>query len=63
MTHYTATITWQRKDAVFTDNRYSRQHLWQFDGGIEVPASALPPVVHPPFSTPEAIDPDGGVYG
>jgi hypothetical protein len=61
MTHYTATITWQRKDAVFTDNRYSRQHLWQFDGGIEVPASASPHVVHLPFSTPEAIDPEEAV--
>lgn len=55
---YTATITWHRKDAVFTDNRYSREHLWQFDGGIEVAASASPHVVPLPFSIAEAVDPE-----
>jgi organic hydroperoxide reductase OsmC/OhrA len=58
MSHYTATVTWQRKDALFTDNKYSRQHLWQFDGGIQVPASASPHVVPLPFSSAEAVDPE-----
>lgn len=58
MSHYTATITWQRKDAAFTDNKYSRQHLWQFDGGIQVPASASLHVVPLPFSAAEAVDPE-----
>ena len=36
MSEYTATITWDRHGAVFTDNRYSRAHTWQFDGGVTV---------------------------
>lgn len=56
--HYTATISWERKDAVFTDNRYSRAHRWSFDGGIEVPASSSPLNVRLPFSLAEAVDPE-----
>src|SRR5215467_6234752 len=58
MSHYTATIAWHRRDAVFTDNKYSREHLWEFDGGIRVAASASPHVVPLPFSTAEAVDPE-----
>ena len=58
MSRYTATITWQRKTAVFIDSKYSRAHLWQFDGGTEVPASASPHVVPLPFSKTDAIDPE-----
>jgi organic hydroperoxide reductase OsmC/OhrA len=58
MSHYSAQITWQRQGAVFTDNKYSRRHLWVFDGGIQVPASASPHVVPPPFSAAEAVDPE-----
>jgi organic hydroperoxide reductase OsmC/OhrA len=58
MSHYTATITWLRKDAAFLDNKYSREHLWQFDGGIQVPASASPHVVPLPLSTADAVDPE-----
>ena len=31
---YSAEIIWERGDAVFTDNRYSRRHRWRFDGGL-----------------------------
>jgi organic hydroperoxide reductase OsmC/OhrA len=58
MSHYTATITWERKGAVFTDNKYSRGHLWQFDGGVAVPASSSPHVVKLPFSIANAVDPE-----
>jgi organic hydroperoxide reductase OsmC/OhrA len=58
MSEYTATITWDRGGAAFTDNRYSRAHRWIFDGGIEVPASASPHVVPLPMSVAEAIDPE-----
>jgi len=58
MSHYLATIAWQRKDSVFTDNKYSREHLWQFDGGIQVAASASPHAVPLPFSVLEAVDPE-----
>ena len=46
MSKYLATITWQRgADEPFTDNAYSRHHLWEFDGGLTVPASASPDIV------------------
>ena len=58
MARYTAVITWERGDAVFSDNRYSRGHRWQFDGGVEVPASASPQVVPLPHSVEGAVDPE-----
>ena len=59
MSHYQATVLWQRPpDIAFTDGRYSRAHLWRFDGGAEVPASASPHIVRLPFSAPEAVDPE-----
>jgi organic hydroperoxide reductase OsmC/OhrA len=56
--HYTMTVRWSRGDAAFTDRRYSRAHTWSFDGGIDVPASASPLVVPPPFSDTAAVDPE-----
>lgn len=58
MASYTATITWERNGAVFTDNRYSRGHKWSFDGGVDVPASSSPHVVKLPLSVAEAVDPE-----
>ena len=58
MSKYTATISWQRGDAVFTDNRYSRAHRWQFDGGTEFTGSSSPSVVPIPYSDPAAVDPE-----
>ena len=43
---------------MFTDNRYSRGHRWQFDGGVEVPASSSPHVVPEPMSVAAAVDPE-----
>lgn len=58
MANHTATVSWQRGNAAFIDNRYTRQHVWHFDGGIEVKASASPHVVPLPMSTAEAVDPE-----
>lgn len=58
MSEYTAVIKWHRGGATFTDNRYSRAHLWQFDGGVEVPASSSPHVVPIPMSVAAAVDPE-----
>lgn len=55
---YRASVYWQRDGATFTDNKFSRAHVWRFDGGIEVPASASPSVVRPPYSRLEAVDPE-----
>ena len=58
MSIYTATTTWLRDSQPFTDRRYSRQHLWRFDGGAVVPASSSPQVVPLPMSDAEAVDPE-----
>ena len=59
MSEYVATVAWKRQGGeAFTDNRYSRAHQWEFDGGATVPASASPHVVPPPLSNPAAVDPE-----
>ena len=58
MSHYTATIHWQRApEEPFTDNRYSRGHQWSFDGGVTLRASSSPHVV-PHYSDPAGVDPE-----
>jgi organic hydroperoxide reductase OsmC/OhrA len=58
MAEYQATIDWERDGAAFVDNRYSRGHHWEFDGGTRVPASASPHVVPLPCSVAAAVDPE-----
>jgi organic hydroperoxide reductase OsmC/OhrA len=58
MPEYSAEVIWQRGEAVFTDNRYSRAHLWRFDGGLEIPASSSPHSVPLPLSDAAAVDPE-----
>lgn len=55
---YRATVSWQRQDARFTDNRYSRAHQWEFDGGTKVGASSSEQVVPLPMSDPTKVDPE-----
>ena len=62
MSEYGATIHWERGDARFADNRYSRAHRWRFDGGHEAPASASPLAVPLPFSDPAGVDPEEAFF-
>src|SRR5690349_13963468 len=55
---YTATVSWQRGDARFTDNKYSRAHQWAFDRRAVVPASSSPAVVPVPMSDAAVVDPE-----
>ncbi|MCC0015934.1 MAG: OsmC family protein [Rhodobiaceae bacterium] len=55
---YTAGIHWSLDGADFAANAYSRGHVWRFDGGIEVPASASPSIVPLPRSRADAVDPE-----
>lgn len=55
---YLATVKWQRHDAEFLANKYSRAHVWAFDGGCEVPASASPHIVPQPWSEQANVDPE-----
>ncbi|QXT39322.1 OsmC family protein [Gymnodinialimonas ceratoperidinii] len=52
-----ARVIWQ-SSGDFAANRYTRGHLWRFDGGAEVKASASPSVVPVPLSDPAAVDPE-----
>lgn len=55
---YTAHVLWSRGDQDFLDNRYSRRHRIEFDGGAVLPGSSSPHVVRVPLSDPAAVDPE-----
>jgi organic hydroperoxide reductase OsmC/OhrA len=55
---YQATISWDKGDQNFSDNRYSRAHLWTFDGGVQVAASSSPLSVPEPMSVAANVDPE-----
>ncbi|HSP88728.1 MAG TPA: OsmC family protein [Ignavibacteriaceae bacterium] len=56
---YKVKIIWQKKSSeVFSDKKYSREHKWFFDGGIELKASSSPQVVPVPMSNESAVDPE-----
>jgi organic hydroperoxide reductase OsmC/OhrA len=60
MSEYSATITWTTAatPADFIKGKFSREHTWDFDGGITVPGTAAPSVVPAPWSSPTAVDPE-----
>ncbi len=59
MSIYTATIRWSRTgDGDFSKGQYSRAHVWDFDGGVSVPASPSPHIVPAPWNNPKAVDPE-----
>ena len=58
MAEHVATVRWTRGGREFQGGRYSRAHVWAFDGGLEVPASASPHVVPVPLSDPKGVDPE-----
>lgn len=59
MSEYFATVSWNRKsEESFIDNKYSRGHNWQFDGGVVVPASSSPHIVPLPYSIEANVDPE-----
>ena len=59
VSEHSVKIIWQKPEtAAFVDNEFSRHHVWEFDGGLTVPASASPHIVSPPVSVEENIDPE-----
>jgi organic hydroperoxide reductase OsmC/OhrA len=58
MSEYPATISWERRGARFIDHKYSRAHVWEFDGGAVVPGSSSPHSVPLPYSDASAVDPE-----
>ena len=55
--HHT-TVEWLRGDQPFVAKRYSRAHVWTFDGGAVVPGSSAPESVPLPMSDASAVDPE-----
>ena len=59
MSEYYAEVKWFRgKNETYIDNKYSRGHLWEFDGGEIVKASSSSHVVPLPYSVEENVDPE-----
>jgi organic hydroperoxide reductase OsmC/OhrA len=58
MSQHKAKIEWKCETPDFRLGKYTREHTWAFDGGLNVPASAAPAVVPAPYSNPSNIDPE-----
>jgi organic hydroperoxide reductase OsmC/OhrA len=58
VSQYSAAVSWERGESPFLDKRYSRAHVWEFDGGAVVRASSSPASVPLPYSDPSAVDPE-----
>lgn len=54
MSQHPATIRWKRESPGFAYDSYNRAHHWEFDGGVEVAASAAPEF----RGDPERVDPE-----
>lgn len=42
MSEHRVTVSWERTTEDFTYESYSRNHTWEFESGVVVPASAAP---------------------
>lgn len=58
MSEHKAIIAWKCTTQDFLSGKYSREHMWTFDGGATVAASPSPSVVPVPFSNPAHVDPE-----
>jgi organic hydroperoxide reductase OsmC/OhrA len=56
MSEHKATIHWNRQGTDFTYKEYTRDHVWKFDGGTEVRASAAPQFL----GNDSLVDPEQG---
>jgi organic hydroperoxide reductase OsmC/OhrA len=54
MSEHKISLIWNRGDAPFEYQKYSRDHTWKFDGGHEMEASAAPVYL----GNPKNVDPE-----
>ena len=54
MSEHRATVHWHRQGTEFTHKEYTRDHVWKFEKGNEVKASAAPQY----FGNEEHVDPE-----
>jgi organic hydroperoxide reductase OsmC/OhrA len=57
MSEHRATLSWERGNVPFTFETYPRDHVWRFDGGVEVPASSAPAYK----GNPDRVDPEAAL--
>jgi organic hydroperoxide reductase OsmC/OhrA len=58
VSEHRATVEWRGTGPDFLKGKYSRDHVWKFDGGVTVPASAALSVVPAPYANPANVDPE-----
>ena len=58
MASFTATVRWQFSGEPTPDGHYPSGHVWSFDGGAQVAASAAPHSMPPPYAVEAAVDPE-----
>jgi organic hydroperoxide reductase OsmC/OhrA len=54
MSEHKASVIWARGGKDFGYKSYSRDHVWRFENGVEVPASATPSYL----GNPQRVDPE-----
>lgn len=54
MAEHKVSVHWQRTSDDFSYEAYTRDHVWKFEGGVEVPASAAPAF----RGNPARVDPE-----
>ena len=54
MSEHKVSVKWARNSTDFGYKNYNRDHVWRFDSGVEVPASAAPAYL----GNPQRVDPD-----
>jgi organic hydroperoxide reductase OsmC/OhrA len=54
MSEHRASVSWTLGQVQFTYDSYSRDHVWRFDGGVEVRASAAKEYL----GNPDLVDPE-----
>jgi organic hydroperoxide reductase OsmC/OhrA len=57
VSEHRAAVRWTFSGEEFAGGRYSREHAWEFDGGVTVPASAAPHNLPAPWANPANVDP------
>ncbi len=54
MAEHKVSVSWQRTKDDFSYEAYTRDHIWAFKGGVQVPASAAPAF----RGSPDRVDPE-----
>jgi organic hydroperoxide reductase OsmC/OhrA len=54
MSEHKAALAWERTTESFTYEKYNRDHVWQFDNGTKIGASATPAYL----GNPAMVDPE-----